>query len=509
MEGCENVVSYRVDAGRPRPKLKWHDIVESPLTIIASAIAILSSLLLPLSHDIRMYQAAAYMADYYGGLPSGIDTAWEIKPIGSRFFHYMLYKLGSIFATFSSSDYEFAIKIIAIVMTMVMCGYFASKINKPFAFILTFLPVVAVYNQAILQPEWFAVPMALVAIALFTEKSRTFHALAGVMITAIFFMKGITIFLVIPICLSAYLIAKPDTRESLARLCVGGAASALSLIYIILTGWFPRMIPDMLMSSTLARIGYFNPFAMLQNFIYGFFGSYAAVYIPAILVGIAAFLWIASENEDWQTTAILGVSWVVCLFIVFAQSENVFVYQYIVLVIPAIMSLQFLNDNLMKAACIVMILGCFIAFSAAGISQNAFVEKEYTLKQRAALSNLTDSIPDIRGQDTLLYLDIGDAPYFLQRNSSCRYINSLPFERNEKVWNISYLPQYQENLNCIMTYNGKYIIAAEIDRGDGKGRINWMKQDTNDNAMVFNKIETEYTRVWDDAWIVYQRNITQ
>jgi hypothetical protein len=49
----------------------------------------------------------------------------------------------------------------------------------------------------------------------------------------------------------------------------------------------------------------------------------------------------------------------------------------------------------------------------------------------------------------------------------------------------------------MMNYTGKYIIA------DVRG---WMRRDHPDNEMVWKKIESEYSIVWNKSWYVYERN---
>ena len=100
-------------------------------------------------------------------------------------------------------------------------------------------------------------------------------------------------------------------------------------------------------------------------------------------------------------------------------------------------------------------------------------------------------------EDSVLYLDAGEAPYLFMVNSSCRYPCALPVQRDRPNWNLSGNPAYQEEYDCIMNYSGKYIIA---DGWDG-----WFGEDTERRQPIMHKIDSEYELVWKDAWRIYRR----
>lgn len=482
---------------------KWFEPI---LTILCLLPVCFSVIKIPFTHDVRMYHAAAKLSEFYSPFPTSLDLAWEIKPIGSRFIHYVMYKVASIFATFGTTEYEAVVKVLAVLLVLAACWYFSKMFRTRFVFFITALALLTPYNQMILQPDWFAVIFSLVAIRLLIEESSYHHYLAGLVITFIFLLKGITILLVIPILLAVWIYERPD--DMLKRMFTAGAASALSLIALLAANWFPRLIPDMLMSARLARIGYFGIPTMIQNFVYGFFSCYAAIYIPALLVGAACLIWMrldpeASSSKPNRDIMLLAALWASCLFIVFCQSENTFVYQYAVVILASIVTMSLMREQWLLA-CVVGMLVIFAIFCAYGISANAQIEQTYTDQQQSRFNNMTAALPDLQHQKSVLYLDIGDAPYFLKANSTCRYINSLPFQRNAERWNISDLSQYQENYKCIMDYNGKYIITANLWYMDGYDI--WWRENTTDNRNAMNKIDSEYTEVWNQSWIVYERN---
>ena len=64
------------------------------------------------------------------------------------------------------------------------------------------------------------------------------------------------------------------------------------------------------------------------------------------------------------------------------------------------------------------------------------------------------------------------------------------------MWNITDIPQYQENFKCIMDYHDKYIIMNSD---------HFFEQNTSDNKLVMSKIQTEYKQVWNEGWNIYER----
>ena len=101
----------------------------------------------------------------------------------------------------------------------------------------------------------------------------------------------------------------------------------------------------------------------------------------------------------------------------------------------------------------------------------------------------------LSGQPELLYLDPGDAPYFFKAKSACRYLCSLPVQRDSPDWNISTLDAYKQDYNCIMNYTGDYIVSD----------YKWFNASY--HPEIKNKIDSEYTKVWNRSWDVYKRNV--
>lgn len=107
-------------------------------------------------------------------------------------------------------------------------------------------------------------------------------------------------------------------------------------------------------------------------------------------------------------------------------------------------------------------------------------------------------------EPALLYLDPGDAPYFFRANSSCRYIAPLPIQRDAPGWDLTGLPQYWEEYDCVMDYTGQYIVFDAGNHYDGI--TDWFSESFEDRLPIMQKIHSEYQLVYNGSWRIYQRN---
>lgn len=107
-------------------------------------------------------------------------------------------------------------------------------------------------------------------------------------------------------------------------------------------------------------------------------------------------------------------------------------------------------------------------------------------------------------EPALLYLDPGDAPYFFRANSSCRYVCPLPVQRDAPGWDLSVLPAYKEEYDCIMAYQGRYIVFDAGNHYDGV--TDWFSESYSHRLPLMQKIHAEYRLVYNGSWRVYERD---
>jgi hypothetical protein len=105
-------------------------------------------------------------------------------------------------------------------------------------------------------------------------------------------------------------------------------------------------------------------------------------------------------------------------------------------------------------------------------------------------------------QPEVLYLEPGDAPYFIHANSSSRYISPLPVERNRDGWNITYLPEYQEDYNDIWNYNGTFL----IEELGGNTGLDWWGDNQQSNKELREHIYSRYHLIFNQSWRIYEHD---
>src|SRR5512138_587157 len=107
-------------------------------------------------------------------------------------------------------------------------------------------------------------------------------------------------------------------------------------------------------------------------------------------------------------------------------------------------------------------------------------------------------------QPALLYLEPGDAPYFIHANSSCRYIAGLLLSRHRDNWNLSNLQQYRDYESCILNYQGDYIIA---ELGGDTG-MDWIGERQAVHKELMQQLFSNYTVIEKRSWrLLVRKNL--
>ena len=472
----------------------------------------ISFILTNLTNDTRIFLGASSVANNYYQLPFGWDAAYEVKPIGNRILNWVFYKVADTFVPMIHNYYVpfgWFVKFTALVILVICCLYIASRIKFPYAFPILFCAFACQANFGIMMSEWFSVLFSLVAVAMCFEKNKNWMILAGVIMLGVGLLKSITVLMVIPSICAVYMLG--GTIEW--KRAIGGyLAAGFAFLALCFTVW-PYSIGDMIMSRLIAHAGMYGfktmatYFWITQNEILWGLPVVMSMYIPILVVGFLAALWCLGKyivkKDNRMILLIIGI-WIIPIIIVFVQSEYI-VYHYIVCVLPAIVSLILLlrssrrKYQFLAASAVYVLMGYLLINSAFG----SFTLYEYTFwHQKETNADLINSKFDLINQSSILYLDPGDAVYYFHANSSCHYITPMPVERNDYVkWNISYLPQFKETKDCILRYQGEYIIS-DINNGDGKdyygyGIIN--------EPEIMDMIHRNYTMVESLSWEIYQK----
>ena len=493
-------------------------ILDTFIYFITLPLVVISYIFCPLTNDARIYLGVEHIAaTYYPQFPQNVDLAWEIKPIANRMINYILYEIVNSVTPFINLNhfwFEFGIKLVAAIITLAVCWYFARQFKDvPYILPLTICAFFTPLNFSILQAEYWAVLFTMLAIALMlTDKPRN-DALAGFMMVVVFLFKGITGLLIVPV-LCAVWFFRNDTFKDKLRYFLPGYAAGFILFYLTTLTWWPRQIPDMIMAAKMAHVGFWSLETLIENMIYNLLVVY--LYIPIICVGVVAGLiiyWYIIGTRRWIDILIFLALWASCLAIIFIQSEF-FMYHYIVLLVPSMISIIMLADRARNVS-LLAVLSMFFVFLVMSSYWGAGMQYERSFwgNKEGDAKGAFEKLPDLWNQHSILYLDPGDAPFYFFANSSCRYVCPLIVQRNIDMWNTTGFPQYWEEYNCIMAYQGEYIV---MDNGGWFGWVNksmfnvvgLQREYTNvteDRVHIWGVINANYTKVYTMSWDIYKK----
>ena len=177
---------------------------------------------------------------------------------------------------------------------------------------------------------------AILTLAFLLTDNEHLQVVAGAMFVIIGLFKGITALMFLPV-LCAALLLRSHTRLYWLDLVGGWLAAVVAFFALNATIW-PHMLSDMLMSAQVARVGMYPWYLYLLSNV-GYLLP-ACYYIP--LLGVSLFLGLLIGLRylaiDTKQGALFAAMWAVPFGIVFMQGEF-FIYQYYVLMFPAIVTL--------------------------------------------------------------------------------------------------------------------------------------------------------------------------
>jgi hypothetical protein len=309
-------------------------IFDIALSYILLPIIGILFILEPLNLDIHVYMGVEYIADHFYQLPQGWDLAWEIKPLGNRILNWALYKIAALFTPMSNYlVFSIIVKTVALIAVVLIAYYFASKVKMEYGFQLTVLSFLAIEIFQALQPEWWASLFGLLAIAFLLQDNEDLHFLTGALFIVIGLLKGITLFMFIPILCAVFLLKK-DVRIYWGLLVAGSITAGLAFLTCCLIIW-PHAIPDMLATAQIGHVGIASWWYVLEMEALTLIPD--AIQTPIILAGLLfAFLYLFERKTIGETILFL-VMFIVPLGIIFIQSE-LMVYHYFVLTGPAVVT---------------------------------------------------------------------------------------------------------------------------------------------------------------------------
>lgn len=491
-----------------KPSYFWHGILA-----VAAAIVSLDFVRTPFTNDVGIFMGVEHIADAYYPFPQGIDLAWEAKPVGNRLINYALLKLAQVIVPFADhGGFATVAKILVLLAVIAIAVYFAHVVGGEWTGWMVFFAFTTCINFCVMQAEYYAVLLAVLALAAVLDGKWYTLLLAGMLIFFIAAIKGITLFLFIPVLCGAYLLGSLH-RAAMAWLAGGFCALGAVAVLLQCTVW-PNMLPDLMLAPYITGVGRLSLADAVSCFVMQ--SMFVTYYIPVLLVGILwALLLVGARKIRGVRLAVFAAMWLVPVGMVIVHSEY-FAYQFFAYVIPSLVTLILCLRSLEAKAstlqnprkravlasmgplvCLVMFAVFVLMNSEIGFMTET--EKNFFGQQNQYAGDILARF-NLSAEPSVLYLDAGVAPYYFMVNSSGRYICPLPLQRTGPEWDIWDQPAVRQSYADALAYRGTYII------GDGAfGYHDWLHLNYTDRAPLAAKLDREYDIVWTKGWTVYER----
>lgn len=455
------------------------------------------------THDIKMFFGAARLASLYSDAIQGIDYIYEAKPIGNKVLFYGLYKLCEPVWT-DKLLFEFGVKAIVAIAALAIVWWFSKKLSERYAvkqhqiFLISVVGLFTCSDFVLLQPEWMCIVIGLATITLVLYEFRLTWFLAGTMMIPLFLIKGISGFYCITVILAAVLILpRPEIQRRICWFLIGVINAGIITASVI--WWkFPHFIPDVIMISHISGILNVGVANKIHYTIATLFTTYYALPIIAVSLVCLAMVLLSYLRTDYTKAVVLGAMWIVTLIPACLQSEW-FTYHYAMLVFASIITLVLFVDLIKgdrgKDIVLLVLVAAALAFwllSAYTFSWHG----EYWADRDRGMETFIQSSNITTGQ-TILYLDEGDAPWYIGVQSECRFMNPFLLYFNNSQHDLRGLPEYNQTLTCVKNYAGEYIVASD----------SWLGLHTNPELQeITDKIESGYIKVWNRSFDIYRRS---
>lgn len=489
-------------------QLKTEEIVfnVSPAKLVAyfTPIPILFYyLILPFTHDIRIFFGVAHFASLTGGFPLGVDYAYEQKPIGNKILFYGLY---SLFSPLWTDKFLFSISVkLAVAAVALICIYtFSKKISESFAvepyqvFLISVVSIFTCSDYLVFQTEWFCAILAILITTCILSRHRIAWAIGGSLLIPMFLLKGISLFYCGAVILAILLLSKEHIKKY--KEFLAGAILTGLLFLISIPFWFPHFISDAFTVMQVngvgaVTIGVIDQINVTLGMMLALYYSMPILTVSMFCACILVFYYI--QSKQWLKIGLLLGMWGVTALPAAIQTEW-YAFHFAVFIFTSIITLILFidlvrdaqNKSMVTFALIIPVL-IMCALSFGFYSWHISYWGNYTSDAR-----LIDSNFSLSAQPSLLYLDEGAAQWYFSSPSACRI--SVPFiiYFNRTNHDLRQLPAYRELSDCISAYSGEYIVT---DAG-------WAEVDFTQKPIA-KKVNDGYVKVWNQSFEIYQKKV--
>jgi hypothetical protein len=316
------------------------------------------------------------------------------------------------------------------------------------------------------ETEWLTVIIAVFTIALLLSDNKYAHGLAGSLLILIVLMKLVTV-IFIPLLIIAWLLIEGGWyRPTKIRRLVFGLETALLAFVVAWALWFKNFIPDLILTLGLHDPSGIEITTRLYQLL---IQSMAVLWFMPILVaglisGIFVFIDFIHRNARFQQLLFI-IMWLCPVISVLIQSEF-FLYHYSALLIPSLISIiLFISKSYAKYQVIAFTIIILFTLAIFGATCSIWTDThEHIWDNQISNASIIKEKFNI-GTEPVLYLDTGTTAYFLGAPSACRYTYPLVIRRGTNL-GLTNTTAYINAKECIMKYNGDYIISLDGTVGD-------------------------------------------
>ena len=471
------------------------DIFLKLVYYLVCPLLLLSYLLEPFTSDVRIYLGAAKVTALTPGFPMNLDSVWESRFVGHRFLYYIL----NLLDPFTGWMYSIWMKFIVSVVTIVILYYFSKRISERmqvpihYPFVLGYLGLFAVNNLIIFSAEYHAVVIGMLILTLLLDTRKLSWQISGLLILPLLLMKGLPVLIVLVVILAVVMLV-PDYRSRFYSALISLPVVGVVVLAVVL--YFPHFISDIFLLTRLGHLNHLSVIQIIESFFY--WGIGVIGFAPLIIVSVfVSFLLLSVVTKDHvRDIKVLVAMWLVAAVYTVIISEF-FYYHYYLMLIPALLTicyfLKIVSSHWLAFVSIIVLVLVIYAGVVSGWSVGlAFKGYAHWSERESSAADIISRY-DVLSQPVTLYLNDGEAAYYMSTKSACRYVGSLP-----PIWNLSGTDTYWEMRNCSLEYTGKYVVVFPL----------WVDLNVTTHSELSDKINTEYTKVYSNYWDVYQRKDT-
>ena len=469
-------------------------------------------ILKPINFDTKIYLSAAYQADLIGGFPNNLFEAWEHKLILNRLIFYLLFKISNLFVSVNDIViFEAVVKLIYGIISIAIIKLFSKytkefflkhKINEEKVFFVLYTILIGTPIYFSLQTEITGILITLLAIVFVLKKKIKYKIIASLLISSLFFLKGVT--LLYSVVILVVMILNKDTIKQIIFVIIT-SIMFLMLELLAIQLFLPQELEEIYLSTqyiTNTWTGYSKIQYLLYNLIdYNCF-----------LIGVLALIYncichIKTKNKKIFLLEVFV--WIILLIGVYIQ-KMIYLYQ-IGLITPACILSIFIcfyykNKNIMKInkyikmIIIDLILLMIVLIGVYDIT-NGIQIYSITLKNKQIVESLNEKYPDLR-QEEVLYIGNGLSAYYIKAKSYTKYTTTIYLaNNNEEYLNNEYIKELKEK---IKNYKGKYIIIDDIEWKQKKRISDDVIKYISDNyhylqstdIMIYEQIKEDYSSIY-------------